>query len=294
MGIMHAFVCGLEVQTDLELEVRHVGVQCDLLCPQMTSSITNPGPESPERNFGPVTSTPVKDSIPVVVSDTDISDINDLEDENTTVDATESTAYHESSISTIEPDDSFPVEKQSTYLVFESALLLLFSTCFFCRSSFCTIEKWTVGSLLRIKQICSQCNGDFTWDSQPYIGKVPAGNILISAAILYTGSIPAKALRIFKNLNCSAFTRKTFFRHQKNYLQPTINTVWERHQRKLISELMEEEKGLVLGGDGRADSPGHSAKYGSYSIIELNKNKVIDLKLVQVKELALAIASHMA
>ena len=209
----------------------------------MTSN-SSPEPESPERNSGPVTSTPVKDSILVVVSDTDISDINDLEDESTTVDATESTAYHESIISTLEPDDSFPVEKQSTYLVFESALLLLFSTCFFCRSSFCTIQKqkWTVGSLLRIKQIFSQCNGDFTWDSQPYIGKVPAGNILISAAILYTGSIPAKALRMFKNLNCSTITRKTFFRHQKSYLQPTVNTVWERHQRKLISELMEEKK----------------------------------------------------
>ena len=45
---------------------------------------------------------------------------------------------------------------------------------------------------------------------------------------------------------------------------------------------MEKNKGLALGGNGRADSPGHSAKYGSYSIIELNKNKVIDLKLVQV------------
>ena len=45
---------------------------------------------------------------------------------------------------------------------------------------------------------------------------------------------------------------------------------------------MEENKGLELGGDGKADSPGHSAKYGSYSVIELNENKVVDLKLVQV------------
>ena len=80
----------------------------------------------------------------------------------------------------------------------------------------------------------------------------------------------------------SAIARKTFFCHQKSYLHPTINIVWERYQRKLISELMEKNKGLALNGNGRADSPGHSAKYGSYSIIELNKNKVIDLKLVQV------------
>ena len=40
--------------------------------------------------------------------------------------------------------------------------------------------------------------------------------------------------------------------------------------------------GLVLSGNGRADSPGHSAKYGSYTVIELTCNKVIDFKLVQV------------
>ena len=87
---------------------------------------------------------------------------------------------------------------------------------------------------------------------------------------------------MLSNLNCSTITSKTFFRHQKCYLQPAISLTWERQQRKLISELLEEKKGLVLGGDGRADSPGHSAKYGSYSIVDLNRNKVVDMKLVQV------------
>lgn len=239
----------------------HVGVQCDLLCP-------------------PMTSTPTKGSIAGFLPEADISDINDLED---TVDATESTAYDESTCSTLEPDNPLPTEKQPTYLVFESALMLLFCTCFACKSRFATIsEKYTIGSLLHIKQVCSQCNNTFTWDSQPYIRNVPAGNILTSAAILYTGSLPAKALRLFKSLNCTTITRKTFFRHQKHYLQPAISLTWERHQRKVVSELIKEQKGLVLGGDGRADSPGHSAKYGSYSIIDINKNKVVDLKLVQV------------
>ena len=42
------------------------------------------------------------------------------------------------------------------------------------------------------------------------------------------------------------------------------------------------KKKLVLGGDGRADSPGHSAKYGTYSLLELLCNKIIDFRLVQV------------
>ena len=50
----------------------------------------------------------------------------------------------------------------------------------------------------------------------------------------------------------------------------------------LLSKLVKKQQGLVLGGDGKSDSSGHSAKYASYSILELNINKIVDIKLVQV------------
>ena len=37
----------------------------------------------------------------------------------------------------------------------------------------------------------------------------------------------------------------------------------------------------MLGGDGRAVSPGHSAKFGSYTTMDLQKRVVIDIQLVQ-------------
>ena len=44
-----------------------------------------------------------------------------------------------------------------------------------------------------------------------------------------------------------------------------------------------EPKGAgALFGDGRADSPGHSAKYGSYTVVDMRCNKVVDYRLVQV------------
>ena len=104
----------------------------------------------------------------------------------------------------------YQLHTQQTYLVFESALLLLFSICFMCRSTYISIEKFTRGSFLCITQICSHCNNIYVWESQPYAGKIPAGNIMISAAILYTGSLPAKALRVFSSLNCATIIRKTF------------------------------------------------------------------------------------
>ena len=45
---------------------------------------------------------------------------------------------------------------------------------------------------------------------------------------------------------------------------------------KLINELKQLPGCLVLSGDGGAVSPGHSAKYGSYSLMELRMNRVID------------------
>ena len=132
------------------------------------------------------------------------------------------------------------------------------------------------------RYVCSQCNNSFTGESQPFIHNIPAGNLLTSAAILYTGSLPAKALGIFRTLNCAIISKPTYFRHQKNYLYPAIHDVWDKNQMLLLSNLLKKQKGLVLGGDGRSDSPGHSAKYGSYSMLELSINKIIDMKLVQL------------
>ena len=66
------------------------------------------------------------------------------------------------------------------------------------------------------------------------------------------------------------------------YLQPSLSLVWNKHQAEIMKQLKCEKRGLVLGGDGRADSPGHSAKFGSYTLMELKKRVVIDVQLVQV------------
>lgn len=78
---------------------------------------------------------------------------------------------------------------------------------------------------------------------------------------------------------------RTYFRHQTQYLQPAIESTWKQHQKKMLSTLKKEKKKLVLGGDGRADSPGHSAKYGTYSVMDLAHNKLVDFQLVQVTQI---------
>ena len=42
----------------------------------------------------------------------------------------------------------------------------------------------------------------------------------------------------------------------------------------------------MLASDGRCDSPGHNAKYGTYSVMEVTTEKIVDFSLVQVSEVA--------
>lgn len=122
----------------------------------------------------------------------------------------------------------------------------------------------------------------WTWHSQPFIKDQPAGNILLSAATLFSGSTPTKVLHFLKCLQVATFTDRTFYEHQTKYLEPTIISVWKHKQQNLLAECVSRDSLLAIGGDGRADSPGHSAKYGSFGIIDLSTNKVLHIELVQV------------
>ncbi|KAI0227842.1 hypothetical protein LSAT2_021668 [Lamellibrachia satsuma] len=59
---------------------------------------------------------------------------------------------------------------------------------------------------------------------------------------------------------------------------------WTASQNQVLDELREIGGGLELSGDGRYDSPGHSAKYGGYTLMENRVNKVLDIQLVQSNE----------
>ncbi len=51
-----------------------------------------------------------------------------------------------------------------------------------------------------------------------------------------------------------------------------ILIVWIEQQMNLVRVLLAFDEPLSLGGDGRSDSPGHSAKYGAYTLMDLEHN----------------------
>ena len=81
------------------------------------------------------------------------------------------------------------------------------------------------------------------------------GNILISAGTLFAGASASKLQRVFHTANLGLLSLSTFFRHQRDILQKALANVWHLEHEGLLAAL-QDTGGLVLGGDGRADSPG--------------------------------------
>jgi solute carrier family 8 (sodium/calcium exchanger) len=184
-----------------------------------------------------------------------------------------------------EADENNTLQESRKFIVFESTLLMLFTVCQLCQESAKGVVRCVIGTMIIIEQLCVACGHRRVWHSQPYMGRSPAGNILLSAAILFTGSSVRKAIRLFNQLNVCTITSRTFFRHQTKYLQPSIISYWKTKQSELIDLLRNSDQELVLGGDGRCDSPGHSAKYGSYTLMDACKRVVLDVQLVQCNEI---------
>ena len=56
-------------------------------------------------------------------------------------------------------------------------------------------------------------------------------------------------------------------------------------QDKLLDHV--KNKDVILSGDGRCDSPGKSAKYCTYSMMEINTHYILHAKTVDKREVAL-------
>lgn len=115
------------------------------------------------------------------------------------------------------------------FIIYESKLMELLHTCANCDAPTSTATK-VIGSLLQVKQSCPSCSHIRYWESLPYVNKTPAGNLAISAAILSSGSLPMKTLRLFEFINCAIISENTLFRHQECYMHTAISNVWKKQQ----------------------------------------------------------------
>ncbi|XP_064630993.1 uncharacterized protein LOC135489531 [Lineus longissimus] len=224
---------------------------------------------------------------------TDEESLMDTDDESTYPEKDDDPDYVPDSDESEEEQDFLddPVEKEQDpvsekkYLVFHSSLMSLFATCPVC-CSVSSRQIKQIGTFISVHQQCTNqgCGFSRSWNSQSMYGNLPAGNVLQSSAILFSGAIPSQVLQVFNILGCQTICRNTLFNHQRQYLCPAVEAVWTAEQGEVLNAVKGQDTPLVVGGDGRSDTPGHSAKYGSYSLMNLDSKKIVSMELVQSTE----------
>ncbi|XP_035658144.1 uncharacterized protein LOC118403520 [Branchiostoma floridae] len=175
------------------------------------------------------------------------------------------------------------------YVVHKDKIRERFKTCH-CGEPLLITEQFTTGSMLTVKYECTSFHRG-TWESQPKVGRMAEGNLLTSAAILFAGGSYQKFSDICNTLKLKLFSETYFMNVQRTFLLPAINDFYISQQeftldafRNAGTESPEDQIQVTLLGDGRCDTPGHNAKYCSYSLMEETSQLILDFQLVQVSE----------
>ncbi|KAH7972379.1 hypothetical protein HPB52_011542 [Rhipicephalus sanguineus] len=194
---------------------KEMGTQTDTRTPLEASYLSGPecAQSSPPWRFEPARgSTPVPDT-------TEEADNGELSSVAPEIDTTYQPSFDESFASDTEPTAS--PQDESKFLVFRGCLEPLLLKCRICLST-CVNKYMVLGTMLTVESRCKQ-NHVTSWQSQPMVGAKPAGNVLLAAAILFSGCPIAAVLRCLKYLNMAAITERSFYTYQKCYLLPAVN-----------------------------------------------------------------------
>ena len=177
-----------------------------------------------------------------------------------------------------------PIHAEPSFIVFYSMFLQLFNVfCFKCKGDNPKVTMRQNGTMVTVSQHCQKCGENaFVWRSQPLVlGRYPLGNVSLSYGILVVGATVKKVLLVLRTMGLRAYSWRTFFRHQRKFLLPATLAYWKTYQENLLNEVR-KLKETAWSGDGRFDSMGHSAKYGTYTMFCNTLSKIVHFEVVQV------------
>ncbi|XP_060592756.1 uncharacterized protein LOC132747402 [Ruditapes philippinarum] len=113
------------------------------------------------------------------------------------------------------------------------------------------LDTRMIGSCFRMTWKCEKGHIIRRWNSQPLLKKKPAGDLLLSAALLCSGN---------------------------NYEKVRLDLIWEKQKSSINLYFV-----TIVGG-GRMDSPGHSAQYCTYTIMEYENKDILACEIVDKRE----------
>ena len=98
----------------------------------------------------------------------------------------------------------------------------LFTHCPSCHNTCAGEVAYVQGTFIAVRQHCSHCEHQRQWTSQPRIKDTPAGNVLLSAAILFSGATPGKVIRMLSHMKVACFTDRTLITDRHNQISKFV------------------------------------------------------------------------
>lgn len=212
------------------------------------------------------------------------NDGDELEDETPNKDQ-DTVLPYVSTVETVTANEALKMEK---CIVFTDTLMSLITSLHgsACKRPGCDravqYRKTYVGTCLVVSWGCSSGHFGGRWAAQPSCNNIRAGNLALGSALLLSGNSYTKVGLMCNFCNLQYFSFTLFNQYQQLYIAPAINEFWQQHQQQLWQE--RSGKSVVLSGDGRNDSPGHSAQYCTYSLADMDDKAILQVTVVDVRE----------
>ncbi|XP_062581910.1 uncharacterized protein LOC134243692 [Saccostrea cucullata] len=141
----------------------------------------------------------------------------------------------------------------------------------------------SVGSALYIYWECAKKHIAYKWCSQPVLNRrLHGGDVQIASAILASGNNFSKIALFARFLRLHFLGTVKFSNIQRTYVVPTINSFWKDEQMEVFHQM--EGQSIVALGDGRNDSPGHSAQYCTYTMMDNSTKKIVSIITMDKRE----------
>ena len=164
-------------------------------------------------------------------------------------------------------------------IVFWSCILPLLSICKICRCD-AVIQKVTYfGFAVTVTLFCT-AGHETIWASAPKINDIFATNLLLPASILFNGLTYTQFSDVSDAIGLKCLSERQFYRVQKSFLFPAIHKIYKTFRGIIIDTIC--NRSVCMSGDARCDSPGYSAKYSTYSLMDTLTNLIVHFHVTHV------------
>lgn len=218
----------------------------------------------------------IKNEVFATDTETEIEELTEESDSDSMYDPKgESDIEKEAKVSSSE------ISGDTKFLVFWSSLLPLLKYCLNCRAKAAIESFFIKGTMLIVNLFCENSHKT-VWYSQPNVRGMAEGNLVVATSVLFSGNTFQSIKEMMEIGKICFISHTTFNSIQKNILFPAIHRVFTTNRQILFDEAHEQDQ-LHLLGDGRCDSPGYNAKYGTYTIMNSLSGFILDFHISHVK-----------